>query len=575
MTSTPMPAPFSDAEQQAGLALFDSDPRLSWLYRTDTAEVIRINHALRQKLTLEQAKVLLAPLQETQHTYTLTWPQGRSEPYVLHIHPLEGTLPIELRTLQTSATLDPDLLSCLVGVPDAVATFGLDWRCQFMTPTITRFTSHAACDFIGQHIEDSPFPATINRDFLSAMQKAVASGVRQFMQFPLTKNQRLYQIDALISPMNRAGECRGVVVTFLDVSEQAEVHAALSRIEQRFSSMVDQMRDIFWIAERDMSKFHYISPAFERLFGYPAQMIYDHPEQLENIYHPDDRHHLAAKKHRLGQGLSDARLFRVVCQNGQTMHVRSRIFPGYDEHGHPVIYGISEDDTERRELELALERHHLAERDTLVREIHHRIKNTLQGVAGLLQHHARVRPELAEPLHLAISRLYAVSAVYGLQARNKEWPTLGEMLDAICAQAATDPQVNIGRDWMPSAAAQQIVEREAVPISLVINELMVNAIKHRHPVDSPVHVALRQQDDGVVLQISNFNAASPSFPPSRLSGVGTELMRALLPVQGAKLEAFCEEGDNPPQSRRYHTILNLYSPVLASHNHHKKGDQDE
>lgn len=59
--------------------------------------------------------------------------------------------------------------------------------------------------------------------------------------------------------------------------------------------MVDQMRDIFWIAERDMSKFHYISPAFERLFGYPAQMIYDHPEQLENIYHPDDRHHLAAK----------------------------------------------------------------------------------------------------------------------------------------------------------------------------------------------------------------------------------------------------------------------------------------
>lgn len=568
-----MPAPFSDAEQHAGLALFESDPRLSWLYRTDTAEVVRLNRALRQKLTLEQANVLLAPLQQAQ--YTLTWPQGDTAHYVLHVQALEGAWPIELRTLQNSSTLDPDLLSCLVDVPDAVATFGLDWRCQFITPTIARFTDYEACEFIGKHINDMPLPPNVRRDIFHAIQKAITTHTRQFMQLPLIKNNTPYQIDALISPMNQGGESRGVVVTFLDVSEQAEVHAALSRIEQRFSSMVDQMRDIFWIADRDMERFHYISPAFERLFGYPAQMIYDDPKRLENIYHPDDRHHFSAKKQRLQQGVSDERLFRVICQNGQILHVRSRVFPGYDEHGCPVIYGISEDDTERRELELALARHHLAERDTLVREIHHRIKNTLQGVAGLLQHHARVRPELAEPLHLAISRLYAVSAVYGLQARNKEWPTLGEMLDAICAQAATDPEVQVSRDWAASAAEQQIVECEAVPISLVINELMVNAIKHRHPIESTVHVELRQQNDGVVLQISNLNAASPSFPPSRLSGVGTELMRALLPVQGAKLEAFCEEGDNPPQSRRYHTILNLYSPVLASHNHHKRGDQNE
>ena len=64
----------------------------------------------------------------------------------------------------------------------------------------------------------------------------------------------------------------------------------------------------------------------------------------------------------------------------------------------PQVLLVASEVTEQRAAERARLQAAIAQREVLVREVHHRIKNNLQGVAGLLQQNAARRPELAAVL---------------------------------------------------------------------------------------------------------------------------------------------------------------------------------
>ena len=57
----------------------------------------------------------------------------------------------------------------------------------------------------------------------------------------------------------------------------------------------------------------------------------------------------------------------------------------------------------------------IAQREMLIKEVHHRIKNNLQGVAGLLQQSASRHPEAAGAIAEAVSQVHAIAQVHGLQ----------------------------------------------------------------------------------------------------------------------------------------------------------------
>ena len=76
---------------------------------------------------------------------------------------------------------------------------------------------------------------------------------------------------------------------------------------------------------------------------------------------------------------------------------------------------VAADVTEQRAAEAAKLEAVIAQRELLVREVHHRIKNNLQGVAGLLQQIAQRRPEVASVIGEAIGQVQAIAQVYGLQ----------------------------------------------------------------------------------------------------------------------------------------------------------------
>jgi len=185
----------------------------------------------------------------------------------------------------------------------------------------------------------------------------------------------------------------------------------------------------------------------------------------------------------------------------------------------------------------------IAQRDALVREVHHRIKNNLQSVGSLLEKELGAFPDFAPRLQRAMGQLHTLSVVHGLQTMMAgEHIALMELLRQICTrhgeQTARKIDLNVA-DGSAQAGQMMIVPTEAVAVSLILNELITNACKHS-PDRSPVRVSVGCEEVSAQVRIEIVNELAGTLPDFNVardlqSGAGFRLMKALLPLQGASL----------------------------------------
>jgi two-component sensor histidine kinase len=169
--------------------------------------------------------------------------------------------------------------------------------------------------------------------------------------------------------------------------------------------------------------------------------------------------------------------------------------------------------------------------------VHHRIKNNLQGVAGLLQQIAARKPEVASAISEVVGQVQAIAQVYGLQVGAGGPLHLHSVVEAIASSVqrtfgrpiVLELEGTHARDWL-------LPEAESIPIALSLNELLTNAHKHGHgPQD--LRCTLLSQDGGVRIDILSPGLLPEDFSVDRVRGgvSGLGLVRALLPRRSARL----------------------------------------
>jgi two-component sensor histidine kinase/PAS domain-containing protein len=177
----------------------------------------------------------------------------------------------------------------------------------------------------------------------------------------------------------------------------------------------------------------------------------------------------------------------------------------------------------------------------LVREVHHRIKNHLQGLIGLLRTYSDSGLSAREVIDRAVSQILSVATVHGLLAQYGD--AVIEISDLV-SQIVTTLQVGSPIPLRftvdsPSGRPMALSQQEAVPIAIAIGELCTNAIKHTHNVPgAAVHGSLSHTTDGVELNIANHPARLPEgfqLSRPRESSAGLDLVRALLPRERSTL----------------------------------------
>ncbi|MBA4215854.1 MAG: PAS domain-containing protein [Roseateles sp.] len=216
-----------------------------------------------------------------------------------------------------------------------------------------------------------------------------------------------------------------------------------------------------------------------------------------------------------------------------------------DEDAPELLLMVASDVTEQRAAEQARLQAAISQRELLVREVHHRIKNNLQGVAGLLQQIAVRRPEVAPVLKEAVGQVQAIAQVYGLQVGTSGPLMLKRVFDAIVGSV----QRQQGRVITTAAEGGALLddwclpEAEAIPIALSLNELLGNALHHGH--GAQVRCQLICDTAGVAVEIVNPGRLPEGFLLQNIrSGVsGLGLVRALLPRRSAILSLEQQGGE--------------------------------
>ena len=355
-----------------------------------------------------------------------------------------------------------------------------------------------------------------------------------------------------------------IIGTGTDTTEHRLAEAGLRQSEQQFRILAENINEMFWLASPDRRHMYYVSPAFEKIWGRPCADIYANPMVFLETTPEEDRARILADHAEQQQGRFKDQYeleFRIRRPDGEVRWIASRYGPVLDGNGKVYrVAGVSTDITERKldeQKRLQQERLH---RDALVREVHHRIKNNLQGVIGLLRQHSARDPHLSSGMETAITQVGTMALVHGLQSNDRnERILLCELCEAIAASiigtTGVDIQMQVNRHTLAPFA---ITMDESVPVALVLNELLFNAVKHSPVVqDTAITVDIEPCTDGAIVRLHNpGNHLPEELDVMRGTGMGTglTLVRTLLPKNTSV--TLCVDGD------RIETAIQLTSPIV-------------
>jgi two-component sensor histidine kinase len=191
-----------------------------------------------------------------------------------------------------------------------------------------------------------------------------------------------------------------------------------------------------------------------------------------------------------------------------------------------------------------------AERELLLREVNHRVGNSLQIIASLLhlQANSSTQDDVKAALTNAMGRVAAVAQVHRRLYTSHDLKSvlLNQYLDALLEDLRRSTEGDRMSRLTLKAEPIEIDPDRAVAIGIIVNELVMNAVKYAYiDCTGPIHVALTSDGDDLLLAISDDGVGLNGRIDPRSTGMGQRIVSAM----ASKLEANVERDPNHAGTR--------------------------
>jgi PAS domain S-box-containing protein len=272
-----------------------------------------------------------------------------------------------------------------------------------------------------------------------------------------------------------------------DAAAQAYAHREKKRTddahqesENRFRMLVEGAPDAIYVQAE--GAFAYLNAAALKLFGADSsERLLGHP--VLGRFHPDYRDRILERRRVLNEERTSVpRMEEVFLRlDGTSVDVEVSAVPiRYRELDGALVF--VREITERKQAEAAI-RASLREKDVLLHEVQHRVRNNMQIISSLLNHQASTLsdPVLREAFRASQSRIKSIALIHEKLYRSGDLSRIdfADYIQSLVVHLFHVHQVDLTRvQYVLDLEPMDLDVNVSIPLGLIVNELVLNAIRH-------------------------------------------------------------------------------------------------
>jgi PAS domain S-box-containing protein len=429
----------------------------------------------------------------------------------------------------------------LEATPNALVMINRAGLIEMVNGQAERMFGHSRAELLGQPVEmlvperfRAVHPGHRARFYADPRSRPMGTG-RDL--FGLRKDGSEFPVEIGLSPIE-TGDAMMVLSAVVDISVR-------KRLEERFRLVVEATPNALVMVNR-AGLIEMVNAQAEHMFGYsrtellgqPVEMLLPEPlranhPRLRGSFYAD------ARSRPMGAG----RDLNAVRKDGVEFPVEIGLNPIETDEGTMVLAGVVDISDRKREEERL--RAALKEKEILLGEIHHRVKNNLQIVHSLLdlQSASISDPAAVEMLRDGQNRIRSMALIHQLLYFSKDFARVdfATFLDNLIPTLVSSYAIESDRFTISiNAADGQLPLNAAVPCGLIANELISNAFKHAFPGERRGEITIELNRDGTdhaVLMVSDDGIGIPDdLVLESTSTFGLQLVMLLADQLGGELE---------------------------------------
>jgi len=395
---------------------------------------------------------------------------------------------------------------------DGIYTFDLDGNFLSANQSLAEIAETPLDEMIGKPFE--PFIEPGYKEMVLEIFEKVKQGeVVSYITGVITGKSDIRYLSVTKTPIWENGDVVGVYGIAKDITKRYEAERKLIETEERLREIVESSTNLFYTHNID-NEFIYLSPQTRTFFGFEpeeaklrwTEYITDHPINSKAV-------EITKKAIKTGK-VQPTYEIELLRRNGNPFWALVNEAPIVKDGKTIAITGSLTDITELKHAREALEES-LQEKTTLLAEIHHRVKNNLAVIAGLLQIQAynSSNKEIEKELMDSVLRVKSIANVHEQLYTSENFSKLdfsGSIKSLVNEiQQVMDSGVDIKKEFKMQKLTLSV--NQGVPVSLIINEVITNIFKHafKGREKGIISIGLSEKSEKVKLTIKDDGVGLP------------------------------------------------------------------
>lgn len=439
----------------------------------------------------------------------------------------------EKKAEKALAESEAQLTLVTANMADVICQASVDGSYIYVSPSVKSVLGYEPMEMIGKSMFEFVHPGDLDA-VKSCMQDAVGKCMTQSVQYRYIRADGSYVwLGTIGTPLfNKKGEINGFVCNSRDITHQKNAEDALRESEEKFRTLIESAKDPISVVDENgiiylinKAGAHELNMEPPDLLGSSLWDVF--PETAEKQIK------LVRKVFKTGEGLEVVMPVQYdKFERWYSTSLQPLWGPGNKVQNVQII---ARDITDLKGTQMKLEQA-LYDKDMLMKEIYHRVKNNLMVISSLLNLQSHyIKDEAAKGIFKeSQDRAHSMALIHERLYRSTDLKHMdfGDYIRTLSMDLFRTYVSDPSRINLEMEVEDIMIDiNTAIPLGLIVNELLSNSMKHAFPGDKSgvIKVKFNKDGDNCILEVSDTGVG---FPPElqldKTDSLGLQLVNNLI-----------------------------------------------